>query len=148
MVSMFRDAGKCSRHEWIEIMIVSIRHIWFQASFEVMPRRGEHRRREGVLCMHAAPHLVWPTAWAAPPRSAHHISLLPFLVQFGEIKKILMKLGKGKRKTGKRSSSRERLLVGLGVQPELDKGKVWLPSRAGAPRGKCCGFVTAGVTMG
>ena len=44
---MFRDAGKCFRHQWIESMILSIEYIWFRKSFRGLPGRGDAPGKRG-----------------------------------------------------------------------------------------------------
>ena len=69
---MFRDAGKCFRHQWIESMILSIEYIWFRKTFGGLPekRGGAHVAAPYLVCAdHAAGRM-------APPSSRpHQVSL-------------------------------------------------------------------------
>ena len=54
---MFRDVGKCFRHQWIESIIFSIEYKRFQKSFGGLSGRGDALEERGGA-LHAAPHLV------------------------------------------------------------------------------------------
>ena len=76
---MFRDAGKCFLHQWIESMILYIEYIWFWKSFGGLPGRGDAPEERGGA-QRATPHLVWAGRMGPTSRPAAPSPLLSFLV--------------------------------------------------------------------